>query len=426
MTVLRTQWDKLAKIFSNGLTARVTQHDFGHGIKDFFSLLCLLEIIGAMLLIFSASPWSMADACDRGCAYQTQARASVQGTGGLEEYTPMMTKHARKAIGWAVGRPVDGYGTILHTEDGGQNWVRQGTPEEIPNVELSGVSAIDAREAWVVGDLDEESGYGVLLHTRDGGKTWCREGKSDDLGGIGLVAISAVDMYTAWAVGSNGVILRTTNGGCRWERQGVGQVPNVLLQGVYASDASHVWVVGANEEGNKYGTILRSTDGGATWEKVPYTLTHTPTDFYLITVHGLNANEVWAVGHDQIVHISIISNGISVTDQTPAFSSMLDINGIFALNRRTIWAVADASNIWRSDNGGKTWKVRNGGHHNLGYVLRVCAIDILNAWATTELQDRSGQVLYTSDGGKNWAAQQIPVAPGMWGISFVKEMGLTS
>lgn len=418
ITVLRTLWNNLARIFSDSLAAKVIQNDFGRGKKDFFSLSRLLVIIGAMLFILGASPSSMVSACDRDCAYRSQAHASVQGTEVLEQYTPMISNRARKAIGWAVGMPADGYGTILHTKNGGQDWERQGTPEEIPNVELAGVSALDAREAWVVGESD---GYGVMLHTRDGGKSWCREGNRDDLSGIGLFAVSAVDQYTAWAVGNNGVILRTTNGGCRWERQGMGQVPTVLLQGVYASDASHVWVVGENEEGNKYGTILRTTDGGTTWEKVPYTIDRGCKACPLISVHGVGANVVWAVGHGQILHISATSNGISITDQTPPdFASIFDINGVFAVNRLTIWAVADLSNIWRSDNGGKKWKLRNSGHHDLGYVLRVFAIDRWDVWATTEDQYGSGKVLYTSDGGKNWSAQKIPVAPGMWGISFVK------
>jgi photosystem II stability/assembly factor-like uncharacterized protein len=194
------------------------------------------------------------------------------------------------------------------------------------------------------------------------------------------------------------------------------------INGVYASDASNVWVVGSPEEGNNYGTILHSTDGGDTWVKVPYTITHTPppTGYYLITVHGANANEVWAVGRGQIMHISVTRKGISVTDQTPGFSSYMDVNGVYALNPRTIWAVADSGNIWRSDNGGKKWTLRNAGQYNHGYLLRVSAIDGMNAWATESDQYGGGQIVYTSNGGKSWVPQTIPVQTGMWAISFVK------
>ena len=360
--------------------------------------------LGVMLLILSAFLWSP---------------ASAQRTQALEEYTPR-AYCAKKAIGWAVGDPVGGYGTILHTTDGGESWERQGSPGEIPNVDLNGVVAVDARKAWVVGESD---GYGVILHTRDGGKTWRREGEIDDLRGVGLVAVSAVDQLTAWAVGSNGTILHTTNGGRRWERQGLGQVPTVTLQGVYASDASHVWVVGLNEEGNLYGTIVRTIDGGATWQKVPYTIDRGGEATPLISVHGATADEVWAVGNRQILHIAVTRKGISVTDQTPhALAGPYDTNGVFALTRWNIWVVADFSNIWRSFNGGGTWNLLNAGHHDLGFVLRISAIDWWNAWATTADQyGYSGQVLHTPDGGKSWTSQQIPVQPRMWGISFVRK-----
>lgn len=320
----------------------------------------------------------------------------------------------KKAVGWAVGGVSGGYGTILHTTDGGQTWVRQGVQDDIANVALSGVMAVDEREAWVVGES-------VILHTRDGGKMWSREADDQALTGAGLSAVSAVDIYTAWAVGAGGVILRTTNGGSSWERQGGGQIPAVDLSGVYAGDAYHVWVVGGPEEGNNYGTILHTTDGGGTWDKVPYTVTHNPSLIspYLITVHGANANDVWAVGRDQIMHISVTRKGITVTDQTPKFSDFMDVNGVFALNSHTVWTVGDSSNIWHTNNGGKAWILRNKGNYDHGYIFRVSAIDRLNAWATEGDQAGKGQILYTSNGGGSWTPQTIPVAPQMWGISFV-------
>jgi len=74
-----------------------------------------------------------------------------------------------------------------------------------------------------------------------------------------------------------------------------------------------------------------------TWSKVPYAITHPhpPSSRYLITVHGANANEVWAVGRDQVIHVSVTSGGIRATDQTPVFGDY-DINGVFAVNQKTV------------------------------------------------------------------------------------------
>jgi len=146
---------------------------------------------------------------------------------------------------------------------------------------------------------------------------------------------------------------------------------------------------------------------------------------YLITVDGANAHQVWAVGRGQLVHISVTSQGISVTDQTPAFGAGYDINGVYALNHRTIWAVADGPVIWRSDDGGRTWNSQPPPPPPPGsqYAFRVCAIDERHAWATASsvIPTPTGFIWNTSDGGTTWAAQQIPVTPHMWGISFVRK-----
>jgi len=372
---------------------------------------------GAMLLLLGLSAWGQGVVSDLACGLSAEA---VGTPGALESVVAdalAARDGAKKAIGWAVGLNSGGYGTILHTTDGGQNWERQGTPEEVGNGDLSGAAAVSAREAWVTGKVGDDA---VLLHTRDGGQHWYPEGDAGDLTDNNLVAVSAVDLYTAWAVGANGLILHTTDGGERWVRQGAGQVPPVELNGVYAADASHAWAAGANEEGKEYGTILRTADGGETWSKVPYAITHTPppSGCYLITIHGSNPNEVWAVGRDQIIHVAVTSTGIRATDQTPKFGGNFDINGVFAVNRKTAWAVADNSVIWRSANGGKGWNERS--PKAAGYVFRVYALDKHRAWVTTGDYSGHGQVLYTADGGKSWTPQPIPVDPQMWGISFVK------
>ena len=120
------------------------------------------------------------------------------------------------------------------------------------------------------------------------------------------------------------------------------------------------------------------------------------------------------------MHISVTrKGGVTVTDQTPKFSDFMDVNGVFALNSHTVWSVADSSNIWRTDNGGKAWVLKNNGSYDHGYIFRVAAVDKMNAWATEGDQEGNGQIIHTSDGGKNWIPQTIPVAPHMLGISFV-------
>jgi photosystem II stability/assembly factor-like uncharacterized protein len=114
-------------------------------------------------------------------------------------------------VGWIIGVPADGYGVILHTTNGGENWTRQGSPNTIPNVALYDVRAVDACNAWAVGAAN--GNYAVVLRTMDGGKTWIRCGSPGSVPDFGASGIGAVDSKIAWVVGSNGTIIHTVDGG---------------------------------------------------------------------------------------------------------------------------------------------------------------------------------------------------------------------
>jgi len=73
--------------------------------------------------------------------------------------------------GWAVGNRINGYGTVMRTTDSGTNWPRQGAGQ-IADVNLYGVTAVDASTAWTVGDPD--GGY-ASIYRRGVGEESVRE-----------------------------------------------------------------------------------------------------------------------------------------------------------------------------------------------------------------------------------------------------------
>ena len=340
------------------------------------------------------------------------AQADSPGTQGSHA----LSKLSDSAVGWVVGTPDGGYGTIIHTRDGGQTWVRQGTASEIPNVPLNGVWAIDPNDVWVVGG--NQGGYGVILRSVDGGQTWTRQGSPAQIPDVGLSWISAVDNNTAWAVGSQGVILHTGDGGNTWTRQTGGTVPNILFQGVYAVDARTAWACGDVSAG--HGTLLRTTDGGNTWQRPSYT--QLPAGRYLISVHALDADTVWGVGNGRIV-VHTADAGSTWDNRSPVQPpDTYDANGVVALNRATVWVVMDNGGIWRSDNGGTDWTPQESGQHG-HHLVRVSALDSDNAWVTGVLASAGtqlGVILHTRDGGDTWSSpQDTPVDVFWWGVSFV-------
>jgi len=108
--------------------------------------------------------------------------------------------------GWTVG----GYGTILNTTDGGENWIIQssGTTEN-----LYSVCFVTETNGWAVSDH-------TIIYTIDGGNTWNPQYHDNS---INIHSIDFVDHLNGWAVGHviNGIapILHTSDGGNSWTPQ---------------------------------------------------------------------------------------------------------------------------------------------------------------------------------------------------------------
>jgi photosystem II stability/assembly factor-like uncharacterized protein len=325
------------------------------------------------------------------------------------------------ATGWVVGPSVDGYGTIIHTTDGGATWVRQGSAAQIPDVYLHGVRAIDAHNAWVVGD--ESDGYGVILRTTDGGTTWVRQGSPAQIPVADLYRVSAIDGNTAWVVGSEvvgsqSVILHTADGGNTWTRQGQGTVPPGDYGGVMAVDAQNVWVVGATLD--KTGVIFRTTDGGTTWVQQGQSLDEL-NGHWLISIYAVDTDTAWAVGHDTTIHTS--DSGTTWITQTLPGVGEVDVNDVFAVDRNTAWTVTDFGGIYFSQNGGTTWTKQTVPPGVEGYYLiRISAIDAQTAWVIGPAMSfpPDGVVLHTEDGGNTWVEQSTPVTTTWSGVSFAR------
>ena len=151
--------------------------------------------------------------------------------------------------GWVVGG-----GVVLHTTTGGADpdgagplsgWTAQTLPA---GASLDAVFFLNQSNGWAVGDA------GTIVHTADGGQTWLRQEWFNpgytypDLKGVWFAHASH-----GWAVGVpfGSLMLRTTDGGATWNLQTTGC--SQTLDGVVFTDADHGWAVGWR------GTILRFT-----------------------------------------------------------------------------------------------------------------------------------------------------------------------
>jgi photosystem II stability/assembly factor-like uncharacterized protein len=313
-----------------------------------------------------------------------------------------------------VGDPDSGYGSILHTTDGGTNWIRQGSPAEIPDTILYDVAVADASTIWVVGGLNGD--FPAILRSTDGGATWNTQGTTDGLPKEGLLKICAVDSQTAWAVGTGGLIVHTDDGGATWSQQGVGQVPGVHYQGVYALDTRRVWVTGDVDSG--MGTLVYSSDGGATWQRLG--TPETVPDTYFLDIFMLDNGTGWTVGHGP--------NFLKTTDYGRTWAIQVgsldpskwffDANAVWAASDHVCWVAEDFGQIVRTGDGGETWVSNR--QDTTCYMMGVEALDANIAWAVGNYPaPPEGAIARTLDAGATWVNQDFPVKTGILNVALL-------
>ena len=112
--------------------------------------------------------------------------------------------------GWAVGNS----GTIIHTSDGGDNWIVQDSKIEY-NVE--DVFFLNRNLGWAVAWKSDAPPYGtIILKTTNGGAIWHNSAYRDE--NIFMNCVLFLDLLTGWMGGDPHAIVKTTDGGINWEQ----------------------------------------------------------------------------------------------------------------------------------------------------------------------------------------------------------------
>ncbi len=191
----------------------------------------------------------------------------------------------------------------------------------------------------------------------------------------------AVDTSTLFGVGTDGMILKTTDGGTYWHYQApVDGVDLHAIDGVL----SNLWAVGSQ------GTILHSLDNGETWESLS-----SDTQQDLMDISAVGGGMAWAVGNQgTILHTA--DNGQTWTTQPSGVDADLTTILIFGDGQHGVAAGADGTLLTTSDRG-TTWTLQTGvlpatTTINDGYV------DGGKAW----LAGNDGRIFFTDDMGASW------------------------
>ncbi|MCK5852620.1 hypothetical protein KAH27_06275 [bacterium] len=313
--------------------------------------------------------------------------------------------------GWTVGEARDGYGAIYATTDSGNNWVRQGS-NQIANVNMFGVFAVNPKTAWVVGNAD--SGYATIYNTVDGGQIWNRKG----FGQTALQDISLSKVHVSsnniWAIGMD-AILRSSDSGNSWTNCLPIEYTNTLLQGLFSIDGYIVWVGGEGTNASDFATILKSENAGQTWTR--QTVGGITNANHILGISAANSQTAWAVGGNGFL-IYHTENGGGTWVKQPSQGGLGDANEVYAIDTQSVWVACD-NFIELSNDGGATWT----DYTMTYYAMGMTAVSTQEAWTAIRGFDGTGTIWHTKNGGTDWEQQTIPVgsrAP-LWTISFAQQ-----
>jgi photosystem II stability/assembly factor-like uncharacterized protein len=351
---------------------------------------------------------------------------------GYQMFLPLSVNKAcytGRYAGWAIGGTRAGAGILLHTDNSGATWLTQGTADDRRQF-LSGVSAVDADNAWVTGMA------GTILRTRNGGLTWERQNPPADLpAGYGINHISAVSRDIAWATAAPGqgggtlpsYIIHTANGGAKWSIQYRAETAPGWLNWIAALNEKVVYANGGISAGlgaatvndGGVGRIFRTIDGGVNWQQSP-----NPEDT-VIQVLPINETLAWAAGKQGSI---LRTSNTGATWEVVATGGIMDHNSVFTFDGREVWVVGDEESIIHTTNGQANvpeivWEMQSAPPDLPGseWFMDVQFVTNKEGWIAGIPRGLSptGVILHTTDGGAKWQMQPLDAQGDIWHLSMV-------
>jgi photosystem II stability/assembly factor-like uncharacterized protein len=282
-----------------------------------------------------------------------------------------------------------------------QGWFVQNSGTNKP---LLGVHFADTQNGWIASITN------TILHTTDGGQNWV---DLEPVPSVNYYAVYFVSAQEGWAVGNSGQIRYTTDGGTTWVDQNSTVSGN--LRDIRFIDDDHGWIAGGRAEGfpgpdpTRY--ILYTSNGGTTWD----TQLYESDEFPLHAVHFLDTNIGYAVGELGSI-FATTDGGATWTEQVSGTGS--ELSSVYAVTPDTAWAVGVNGLALVTIDGGTTWDSVYLG--TMDHLSEVQFVDVSTGWVSGG-DSTHGTVLHTTDGGSTWVMQNTGTTNYLYGLFFTDQ-----
>jgi len=159
-----------------------------------------------------------------------------------------------------------------------------------------------------------------------------------------LYDIEFINKNTGWCCGAGGYIIKTTNGGNNWIRQG-SEVAFESLFGIHPVDSNIVYAVGF------FRTVVKTTDGGEHWIKVESGM---QGDGRYTCLFFINQNTGWIGNFGPGYGVRKTTDGGKTIFSNPFLGYPEDL--YFKDSQNGI-GVGGSAQIFRTSNGGQNWSI---------------------------------------------------------------------
>ncbi len=247
---------------------------------------------------------------------------------------------------------------------------------------------VDEINGWAVGDS------GRIIHSDDGGKNWIYQESGTE---SSLQDIQFINQYVGWAVGSNNTILKTNNGGQKWVKQEIQSDISKAFMALSFINENIGWIV------DNYGGIFHTINSGDSW-----THQESHTHWAITSVQFKNAKQGWAITTNKIALHTNNSGENWVHCPIPSESDEIPIvcNDIFFVNEKVGWIIGtfvggtmqENVPLYHTENAGLTWETKT--YIPSSWLTSILFIDKDLGWITSK-----GKIFNTFDGGSSWNIQ---------------------
>jgi photosystem II stability/assembly factor-like uncharacterized protein len=250
---------------------------------------------------------------------------------------------------------------------------------------------------------DEQTGFvvgsnGLCLKTTDGGTNWVAKDTGTTTARHRAVWFP-LDATTGHLCSSDKDYRKTIDGGDNWSAQKI-DTGNENLNDIHFLDADHGWIAGSG------GAAYLTTDGGATW--LPATDTGTAEDFDGVWFVDLNTG---FMAGDVGTIVKTTDGGDNWTVYTPAPTAE-NFYGVHFPTATTGYVAGTNGVIFKTTDAGANWTAQVSG----------TVEDLQRVWFVTEdfgyVVGAAGTILRTSDGGQTWVPQNSGTTDSFLDVHF--------